>query len=140
MKPTRGRTPTGPHKGEVWQGLAVEHVLTRSVRDSAAMLDATHGGSPNARARSIRRRFCAAAMAAESIWSLNAVRLTILRCGDVFKLQRCWPLASIGNAGPIYSIARWQEAFGGKEFACGVSKQKKNNQTHENPEQILQAA
>jgi amidase len=43
MKPTRGRTPTGPLKGEVWQGLAVEHVLTRSVRDSAAMLDATHG-------------------------------------------------------------------------------------------------
>ena len=43
LKPTRGRNPTGPEHGEIWQGLVVEHVLTRSVRDSAAMLDATHG-------------------------------------------------------------------------------------------------
>lgn len=43
LKPTRGRTPTGPDFGLLWRGAAVEHVLTRSVRDSAAMLDATHG-------------------------------------------------------------------------------------------------
>jgi amidase len=43
LKPTRLRTPTGPRLGEIWHGLAVEHVLTRSVRDSAAMLDATSG-------------------------------------------------------------------------------------------------
>lgn len=43
LKPSRGRTPTSPH-GEYWQGAAVEHILTRSVRDSAAMLDATNGG------------------------------------------------------------------------------------------------
>ena len=43
LKPTRGRTPTGPIIGEAWQGFAIEHVLTRSVRDSAAMLDATQG-------------------------------------------------------------------------------------------------
>jgi len=43
MKPTRGRTPTGPDQGESWRGFAIEHVLTRSVRDSAAMLDATAG-------------------------------------------------------------------------------------------------
>jgi amidase len=43
IKPTRGRTPTGPDRGEIWQGCVVEHVLTRSVRDSAAMLDATAG-------------------------------------------------------------------------------------------------
>ncbi len=43
LKPTRGRTPTGPDRGEIWQGCVVEHVLTRSVRDSAAVLDATHG-------------------------------------------------------------------------------------------------
>jgi amidase len=41
LKPTRGRTPTGPDYGELWEGAAIEHVLTRSVRDSAAMLDAT---------------------------------------------------------------------------------------------------
>jgi amidase len=43
LKPTRGRTPTGPDQGTFWRGAVVEHVLTRSVRDSAAMLDATHG-------------------------------------------------------------------------------------------------
>lgn len=48
LKPTRGRTPTGPKFGELWQGAAVEHVLTRSVRDSAAMLDAVAGEDPGA--------------------------------------------------------------------------------------------
>jgi amidase len=43
LKPTRARTPTGPDLGLIWRGAVVEHVLTRSVRDSAAMLDATHG-------------------------------------------------------------------------------------------------
>jgi amidase len=43
LKPTRGRTPSGPDAIENWQGCAIEHVLTRSVRDSAAALDATHG-------------------------------------------------------------------------------------------------
>jgi amidase len=43
LKPTRGRTPAGPVIGESWHGFAIEHVLTRSVRDSAAMLDATLG-------------------------------------------------------------------------------------------------
>jgi amidase len=43
LKPTRGRTPTGPIEGELWEGAAIEHVLTRSVRDSAAMLDAIAG-------------------------------------------------------------------------------------------------
>jgi amidase len=43
LKPTRGRTPAGPIIGESWNGFDIEHVLTRSVRDSAAMLDATKG-------------------------------------------------------------------------------------------------
>lgn len=43
LKPTRGRTPAGPTAGELWQGAAIEHCLTRSVRDSAAMLDAITG-------------------------------------------------------------------------------------------------
>lgn len=48
LKPTRGRTPIGPFIGEAWQGFAIEHVLTRSVRDSAAMLDATQGADVGA--------------------------------------------------------------------------------------------
>jgi len=43
LKPTRGRNPTGPDHGEIWQGAVVEHVISRSVRDSAVVLDATHG-------------------------------------------------------------------------------------------------
>ncbi|WP_456276014.1 amidase family protein [Bacillus sp. AK128] len=39
LKPTRGRTPVGPTVGRNWQGASVDHVLTRTVRDSAAMLD-----------------------------------------------------------------------------------------------------
>ena len=49
LKPTRGRNPLGPNVGQLWQGAVVSHVITRSVRDSAAMLDATQGadaGSP----------------------------------------------------------------------------------------------
>jgi amidase len=43
LKPTRGRTPLGPDAGESWFGLALDHALTLSVRDSAALLDATDG-------------------------------------------------------------------------------------------------
>jgi amidase len=46
MKPTRARTPMGPLVGEGWGSLSVSHVVSRSVRDSAAMLDATQGTAP----------------------------------------------------------------------------------------------
>jgi amidase len=43
LKPSRGRNPIGPTYGQVWGGLVSEHVVSRTVRDSAAALDATHG-------------------------------------------------------------------------------------------------
>ena len=43
LKPTRARNPIGPDRGENWAGFACGHVLSISVRDSAAMLDAIHG-------------------------------------------------------------------------------------------------
>ena len=43
LKPTRGRNPFGPDYGDISNGLFVEHAVTRSVRDSAALLDATSG-------------------------------------------------------------------------------------------------
>jgi amidase len=46
LKPTRARNPLGPEYAEALGGLAVEHVVTRSVRDSAASLDATSGPAP----------------------------------------------------------------------------------------------
>jgi amidase len=48
LKPTRGRVPLGPDAVELWMGCVVQHVLSRSVRDSAAALDATAGGDPGA--------------------------------------------------------------------------------------------
>lgn len=46
LKPTRGRTTLGPDLGDVMGGLVCEHVLTRSVRDTAAVLDAVAGPAP----------------------------------------------------------------------------------------------
>src|SRR5579863_5846068 len=46
LKPTRARTPLGPDRLEGWAGMSYAHVVSLSVRDSAAMLDATHGAEP----------------------------------------------------------------------------------------------
>ncbi len=46
LKPSRGRNPTGPLEADIWFGLIGEHVVTRTVRDSAALLDATSGDYP----------------------------------------------------------------------------------------------
>ncbi len=46
LKPTRARTPSGPRAGEAWGGMLAGHAMTRSVRDSAALLDAVAGPAP----------------------------------------------------------------------------------------------
>ncbi len=46
LKPTRGRVPMGPTQFESWNGCSHHHALTISVRDSAALLDATTGDEP----------------------------------------------------------------------------------------------
>jgi amidase len=46
LKPTRARNPLGPHYGDAFGGWPVEHALTRTVRDSATLLDATSGPAP----------------------------------------------------------------------------------------------
>ena len=43
LKPSRGRIPFGPDAGEGWNGMSTIHAVTRSVRDSAALLDAVCG-------------------------------------------------------------------------------------------------
>jgi amidase len=43
LKPTRARNPLGPDLGDIFSGLVIDHAVTRSVRDSAALLDATSG-------------------------------------------------------------------------------------------------
>ncbi len=46
LKPSRARNPIGPDVGEGWNGLAGGHVITRTVRDTARMLDALAGPEP----------------------------------------------------------------------------------------------
>jgi len=46
LKPSRGRTSFGPKLGDAWNGMTSEHAITRSVRDSAALLDAIAGYEP----------------------------------------------------------------------------------------------
>lgn len=46
LKPTRARTPLGPDVGEGWAGMSTGHVVSRTVRDSAALLDVVHGPAP----------------------------------------------------------------------------------------------
>jgi amidase len=46
LKPSRGRVSKGPSSTESWNGFSVDHVLTRSVRDSAAVLDEIAGYRP----------------------------------------------------------------------------------------------
>src|SRR6202030_895969 len=47
LKPTRARNPLGPDRGEGWAGFSCGHVVSVSVRDSAAMLDAVCGPEPS---------------------------------------------------------------------------------------------
>ncbi len=46
LKPTRGRVSSAPLGGDPWSGLSCRHAVTRSVRDSAALLDAVDGPRP----------------------------------------------------------------------------------------------
>jgi Asp-tRNA(Asn)/Glu-tRNA(Gln) amidotransferase A subunit family amidase len=46
LKPSRGRISLAPDAGEGWGGLSIGHVVSRSVRDSALMLDCTAGAEP----------------------------------------------------------------------------------------------
>ncbi|MFN0114543.1 MAG: amidase [Paracoccaceae bacterium] len=48
LKPTRARLPDGPYAGEGWAGMVADGFLTRSVRDTAALLDSCHGADPGA--------------------------------------------------------------------------------------------
>ncbi len=46
LKPSRGRVTLAPYGGEGWGGFVQEHVLARSVRDSAALLDVLDQPTP----------------------------------------------------------------------------------------------
>jgi amidase len=46
LKPSRGRVSNGPDSADAWMGLSIEGVVTRSVRDAAAVLDCIAGYEP----------------------------------------------------------------------------------------------
>ena len=46
LKPTRARTPMGPDRGEGWAGQSISHCVSKTVRDTAALLDASTGLAP----------------------------------------------------------------------------------------------
>jgi amidase len=46
LKPSRGRVSLGPEYGDYWDGLVISHVVSRSVRDTAGLLDAVAGEMP----------------------------------------------------------------------------------------------
>jgi amidase len=46
MKPTRGRSSFGPGAGERWSGFSCELVVSKTVRDTAALLDVIQGPAP----------------------------------------------------------------------------------------------
>jgi amidase len=62
FKPTRARLPDGPYAGEGWAGMAIDGFLTRSVRDTALLLDVTEGADLGAPyyAPPLSESFCAA--------------------------------------------------------------------------------
>ena len=103
LKPTRNRNTMAPYMGEGLGGLSTEHAVTLSVRDSAALLDATRGagaGDPYSAApppaRSWRRRApTPAAFASPSpAWRPTALPSGRTRCA-------CWrrPQASPPSSG-----------------------------------------
>jgi amidase len=76
LKPTRGRNSFGPALGERWSGFSAEFVVTRSVRDAAALLDVTAGPMPGDPyvAPAPTRPFATAALTAPA-----ALRIGVLR-------------------------------------------------------------
>jgi amidase len=60
FKPSRGLVPVGPNHDELAGGLDCEHVLTRTVRDSASMLELTCGAEPGSRVAVARERYSTA--------------------------------------------------------------------------------
>lgn len=76
LKPSRGRVPMGPHGTEGWLGLGVVHAVSRSVRDSAALLDATHGPENGSRYTATSPEF---SFLSEVTRAPGALRVAVMR-------------------------------------------------------------
>ena len=142
LKPTRGRNPLGPSFGDLFSGLVAEHVLTRSVRDSAAVLDATGGpatGEPywapeperpfadevRARPRKLRIAFSTRAPLGDEIHAdcVAAVRESAELCADLghkvvevapeFDAELLWhSFTNVIASGAAYALKHWERRTG----------------------------
>ncbi len=92
LKTSRGRIPLSPLVSEAWYGYVVDHVVTRSVRDSARLLDLTHGPDPLApyAARPPKGTFAEAAARDPGRLSLAVYRKSPLGL-DISPATRRWP-------------------------------------------------
>jgi amidase len=79
FKPTRARLPDGPYAGEGWAGMAIDGFLTKSVRDTAKMLDACMGADAGA-------PYCAPAMPRSHCDAISRPphRLRVALCDTTF--------------------------------------------------------
>ena len=86
MKPTRARLPDGPFAGEGWAGMVIDGFLTRSVRDTAVMLDACEGADPGA-------PYCAPPLASGHAQAISRPprRLRVMLCDTTFTGEAIHP-------------------------------------------------
>jgi amidase len=87
LKPSRGWVPVGPWHDELAGGLDCEHVLTRSVRDSAVMLDLTSGIEPTSRYALTRPAQPFAAAAAHASLPQLKIGMTLQAPGGILPLE-----------------------------------------------------
>jgi amidase len=142
LKPTRQRTPAGPVQAEISGGRGVEFVVSRSVRDSAALLDAVHGmdvGAPHCapaprrpyvdelttEGRPLRialmdRTFTGAAVHAECAKAAQALARTCADLGHMVEeatplidwAQYMWAIRTAGSASFAAGLAGAARALG----------------------------
>lgn len=74
FKPSRGLLPVGPLKGESLGGMATDGVLSQTVRDSAALLDAVSGYEPGSPYAS---PVCAKPLSASVVPAIGRARLRV---------------------------------------------------------------
>ena len=104
LKPTRNRVPAGPLSGEPLSGLAIELCVSRSVRDSAALLDAVAGadvGAPNVIAAPARPFLDESALPPGRLkiaWSAKAINNAPVDAEVIAGLDKCVALLeSLGH-------------------------------------------
>lgn len=113
LKPTRGLIPAGPLAGEGWGGLATEHFVTRSVRDSALALDVSAGADVGAPYAAPARPASFADAVAEALAALDAAgpRRARLRIACTWRTFDGEPVHPEVEAA-VREAARLLESFG----------------------------